>query len=59
MWCIYAVGIERNETMPFAVTSRELEIVILSKASQTEGETVYDIPYMWNLKRSDTNELTK
>jgi len=23
------------------------------------GETSYEIPYMWNLKRSDINELTK
>ena len=31
--------------------------VILSEVSQTEGETLYDIPYMWYLKRNDTNEL--
>ena len=24
-----------------------------------EGQTSYDIPYMWNLKRNDTNELRK
>ena len=24
-----------------------------------EGEISYDIPYVWNLKRNDTNELTK
>ena len=23
-----------------------------------EGEILYDIPYMWNLKINDTNELT-
>ena len=34
-----------------------LESVILSDISQIE-EIAYDIPYMWNLKRSDTNELT-
>ena len=22
-----------------------------------KGEIAYDIPYMWNLKRNDTNEL--
>ena len=27
--------------------------------SHREGEISYDIPYMWNLKRSYTNELTK
>ena len=26
--------------------------------SDREGETSYDIPYMWNLKRNDTNEFT-
>ena len=37
----------------------DLENVILSEVSQTEREILYDIPYMWNLKRNDTNELTK
>ena len=27
--------------------------------SDREGEVSFDIPYMWNLKRNDTNELTK
>ena len=26
--------------------------------SDRQGETSYDIPYMWNLKRNDTNKLT-
>ena len=26
--------------------------------SDREGEILYDIPYMWNLKRNGTNELT-
>ena len=25
--------------------------------SDREGEILYDIPYIWNLKRNDTNEL--
>ena len=25
--------------------------------SDGKGEISYDIPYMWNLKRNDTNEL--
>ena len=29
-----------------------------TKWSKTQGEIVYDIPHMWNLKRNDTNELT-
>ena len=27
--------------------------------SDREGEISHDIPYMWNLKRNDTNEFTK
>ena len=27
--------------------------------SDREGEISYDTPYMWNLKRNDTNELTE
>ena len=30
-----------------------------SSKSDKEGEISYGIPYMWNLKRNDTNELTK
>ena len=30
-----------------------------SSKSNREGEIPYDIPYMWTLKRNDTNELTK
>ena len=33
----------------------DLEIVIVSEVSQREIS--YDIPYMWNLKRNDTNEF--
>ena len=33
------------------------EVVTLSEISQTKGKISYDIPYMWNLKRNDTNEL--
>ena len=43
--------------MPFATTWMDLEIVIFSEARQRRK--IYDIPYMWNLKRNDTNKLTK
>ena len=43
--------------MPFATTRMDLESVILSK-SDREGETLYVIPYTWNLRRNDTNEFT-
>ena len=29
-----------------------------SSKSDREGKISYDIPYMWNLKRDDTHELT-
>ena len=43
--------------MPFAATWMDLEIVILSEVkSNREGAVSYDITYIWNLKRNDTNE---
>ena len=44
---------QKNEIMPFAATWMDLEIFMLR-----EREISYDIPYMWNLKRNDTNEGT-
>ena len=43
--------------MSFAAKRMDLEVIILSKLDE-EGETSYDIPYRWNLKRNDTNEPT-
>ena len=60
MWYKYTMeyysGIKKNETRPFAATWTDPESVILSKVSQTEKE-IYDIPYMQNLKRDNTNEF--
>jgi len=62
MWHIYTMGyylaIKKNEIMPFAATWMALESVMLSEGSQTEREISYDMPYIWNLKRNDTNGLT-
>ena len=46
----YYSVIKKNETMPFAVTWMDLEIVVLSEICQTEKKQAsYDITYMWNL----------
>ena len=54
----YYSAIKKNEIRPFAATWMNLESIILSEVSQTEKEKYHDIPFMWNLKRNDTNELT-
>ena len=60
MWYIYTTeyysAFKKNEVMSFAGTWMGLEIVILSEVSQKE-EIFYNVPYMWNLKSNDTNEL--
>ena len=55
----YYSDIINNEIMPFAATWMDLKIVTLSEVSQDREGEIYDIPYMWNLKGNDTNELTK
>ena len=52
----YYSAIKKNEIRSFAAMWMDLESVILCKSDQ-EGEISYDIPYMWNLKINDTNEL--
>ena len=43
---------KKNEIMPFVATWMDLEIIILSEGSQTEKKQIlYDITYMWNLKK--------
>ena len=50
--------IKKNEIKSFAATRMDLESVILSELSQMEKERDHmNTPYMWNLKRIDTNEL--
>ena len=57
MWYKYKIkyysAIKENEIMPFAAIWMDLDSVILSEVSQTQGEIPYDVPFMWNL-----NELT-
>ena len=58
MWYMYSIeyysAIKRNEIMPFAATGMDPEILILSEVSQRRRHSL-----CWNLKRNDTNELTK
>ena len=51
----YYSAVKNNEIMPFAAIWMELEIVILKEESHTEKEKFHEIPYMWNLKRNDTD----
>ena len=55
VWYMYTMeyysAIKKNEIIPFAATWVEVEIVILSEVSQTKREVLYDITYMWNLKK--------
>ena len=64
MWYMYTreyyPAIKKNGIMPFAAAWMDLDSVILSAVSQTEKEKYHMTPpFMWNLKRNDTNELTK
>ena len=47
MWYIYTMeyysAIKKNEIMPFAATWMDLEIIILSKVSQTEKDKYHMI----------------
>ena len=54
-------AVKRNETETFSDTWIYLETDTQSEVikSHREAETYYSIPYMWNLKRNDINELTK
>ena len=58
--CVYTIEYysaeKKNEIMPFAVICLDLEIILLSELSD-KNKYFYDITYMWNLKKKDTNEL--
>ena len=52
----YHSTITENEIMSFAATWMDLEVVI-QRDVKSEGE-LYDIPYIWNLKRNDCKKWT-
>ena len=47
----YYSAIKKNETMPFAATGMDLDIIILSEVIQTEKGKYHILTYMWNLKK--------
>ena len=47
----YSSAIKMNEILPYAAIWMDLEGIMLSEVSQTEGQILYDITYMWNLKK--------
>ena len=52
----YYSAIKKNETMPFAATCMDLEIIIQSEVSQTEKDK-YRISLLCGiLKKNDTSE---
>ena len=61
MWYIYTTdyysATEKNEIMPLATTWVDLDIIILNEIWDRDIQISYYIPYIWNLKKMDTNEL--
>ena len=53
------VGCYRLKEVFSFLTVRHCINLSSTRQTGTEGEIWYDIPYMWNLKRNDTNELTE
>ena len=53
------VGCYRLKEVFSFLTVRHSINLSSTRQTGTEGEIWYDIPYMWNLKRNDTNELTE
>ena len=53
----YCSAAKENEIRPLAATWMDPEIITLGEAeSEREGQTVYDVSSMWDLKY-DRNEL--
>ena len=55
MWYVYMIEyystIKKKEILPFVTTWMDLEGIMLSEINQTERQILYDLTYMWNLKK--------
>ena len=54
----YYSAIKKNETLPFAATCLELEIVILNELSQMKKDK-YHVTYMWDIKDNANGSIYK
>ena len=52
----YYSAIKKNETLPFAATCLELEIVILNELSQMKKDKYY-VTYMWDIKDNTNGSI--
>ena len=59
-WDIYAMeyysSIRKNEIMAFAATCMDRR-ARHTECSQSEKEKHHNVPFMWNVRRNDTNEM--
>ena len=55
----YYSAIKKNEIMPFAATWMDLEIIILSKVSQTEKDKYHMISLTHGIKKKMTHRNRK
>ena len=58
IWYIYTLVIKKNEIMLFAATCMDLEIILRELSWERERQ-LYDIVYMWNLKKTLMNYKTE
>ena len=54
----YYSAIKKNETMPFAATWMNLDIIILIRVNQKRKRQIpLDIAHMWNLKHDTSDHI--
>ena len=53
------LGREEEELLPVATAQMDLETVVLSEASQTEGQVPHGLTYMWNLKNKKQKQTLR